>query len=967
MTQNASRNVFTQPLPPLPQPTLEGQRPKTSVDKMALITAITIFAAGLLYLSSLGFVTLTTEGKLTIGISGLAFLLFGSLGLLINAGWFKTKYITRILAILLCIELSLIIAALFTDAIPVLGSIALLSSILVSSYFLSGYRAELFIARSIFAGVTTIAAGVFSPFVQTNAAVFQFFWGGILAIVVTTLFVLIIRGQIAQLLRMKLFFIAITISLVPLISLVIVGFSLQNAQLEEKNINYISLAANQEAEKINTFIEQNLNNLANQSQLAVFANYLELPSSEREGSQQEQELVSAIATLSKSSEQRFLKSYGVLDAKGIVVYDSYSPVIGANEADQTYFRYSFLLGQGYFSSVRFLLYPYDSAEIIFSSPIVSAAGDNIGVIRMRYNADVFKSLLQTQRVEYGDQSYPILIDENGIRIVDNLKPELRYKPISRLESYALSTLRLENRVPFSYRPDEFDYDPALEQAIRNYRNNPYFSADLSQQDNQVNEVGYVVRVRNVPWFLVYVQDQTFAMQQLSRQINILVLVVSGFVALVGFFALGISRVLSEPILSLTSAAAEITKGNLNVKADVKTSDEIGVLANVFNSMTERLRTIINELEERVAARTRELADQNKSLAYRSQQLSTIADVARSIVAEQDLELLLSQVTVLISERFEFYHVGIFLIDPAGQYAVLRAANSEGGKRMLARQHKLRVGQVGIVGFATGTGQARIATDVGEDSIYFNNPDLPLTRSEMALPLKAGDMVIGALDVQSTVPNAFRNEDIELFSTLADQVAIAIVNSRLFEETQETLREMQDVHRQYLKQTWSSEAEERQQIGYRYTLLGTTAEGLLQSEEITFSVESGNSSTGTSAAPTPDNTLRLPIKLRNEPIGLIQIQGADDPRDWNPAKIAAIEKLSDQIALALENARLFEETAKRANRDRKVLEITSKIRSTTDFNEMLQIAINELKQELNASGAQVILQQANMNSNGHEES
>ena len=962
MTQTASRNVFTQPLPPLPQASQEGQKPKTDVDRAALIVSSLIFAAGLLYLTSIGFVNLTIEGKLTIGLSGLVFLLLGSLGLIINAGLFTTKYVTRITLLLLCIELSLITGALFTDAIPILGATALVSSILLSSYFFSGFRTELFVTRSILAGLTTVVAGVFSPFVQTNAPVFNFFWGGILAIVAITLFILIIRGQIAQLLRMKLFFIAIAISLVPLISLVVVVSSLQTAQLEEKNKNYINLAASQEAAKVNSFIETNLNNLINQSQLAVFANFLELPEDEREGSQQQQELVAAIATLSKSSEQSFLKSYGVIDAKGTIVYDSYSPVVGANEADETYFRYSFLLGQGYFSSVRFLLYPYDASEVIFSAPIASPSGDNIGVIRMRYNADVFKSLLQTQRIETGDQIYPILVDENGIRVVDNLRPDLRFSPISPFESYALATLRQDNRVPFSYRPNKSDYDPALVEAIRNFRTNPYFTADLNQEGNQVNEVGYVVRIRYVPWFLIYVQDQTFASQQLRQQVNILVLVVSAFVALAGFFALAIARVLSEPILRLTSAAAEITKGNLNVKAAVKTSDEIGVLANVFNSMTERLRTIINELEERVADRTRELAEQNKSLAYRSQQLTTIADVARSIVAEQDLELLLSQVTSLISERFNFYHVGIFLIDPAGQYAVLRAANSEGGKRMLARQHKLRVGQVGIVGFATGTGQARIATDVGEDSIYFNNPDLPHTRSEMALPLKAGEQVIGALDVQSTSPNAFLNEDIELFSALSDQVAIAIVNSRLFEETQETLREMQDVHRQYLQQTWSTEVEDRQQIGYRYTLLGTTSEDLLPADEIISALESGEQN-----AQKQNNTLRLPIKLRGEPIGVIHIQGVDEPGTWNPAQIAAIEKLSDQIALALENARLFEETAKRANRDRKVLEITSKIRSTTDFNEMLQIAITELKQELNASGAQVVLQQANPNSNGHESS
>ena len=166
------------------------------------------------------------------------------------------------------------------------------------------------------------------------------------------------------------------------------------------------------------------------------------------------------------------------------------------------------------------------------------------------------------------------------------------------------------------------------------------------------------------------------------------------------------------------------------------------MAKTFNSMTGRVRDLIGNLEQRVAERT-------QALERRAIQLQAAADVGGTAARLRDLDELLRQVTRLISQRFGFYHVGIFLLDERGEYAVLRASNSEGGQRMLTRGHKLKVGQVGIVGYVTGAGEARIALNVGEDIQYFNNPDLPTTQSEMALPLIVGGRILGALDIQSS--------------------------------------------------------------------------------------------------------------------------------------------------------------------------------------------------------------------------
>lgn len=318
-------------------------------------------------------------------------------------------------------------------------------------------------------------------------------------------------------------------------------------------------------------------------------------------------------------------------------------------------------------------------------------------------------------------------------------------------------------------------------------------------------------------------------------------------------------------------------------------------------------------------------------------------------------------THLISERFGYYHIGVFLLDDSKEYAVLRAANSEGGQRMLKRNHRLRVGQVGIVGYATGKGEPRIATDVGEDSIYFNNPDLPLTRSEMALPLKINREIIGALDVQSKKPHAFTPEDTELFEILADQLAIAIMNNNLYEETNRALDEMRSIHQRYLRNEWAALASyKKQNASVHFTQsMGVQIGSPISIDQKTIS-KSGMQISSHPSASDPKliiTNLTIPIVLRGETIAFIRLsQQSDQEIMWSDAKIKTVTQIADQIALTLESARLLEQTLRRAERERKALNITNRIRSTNNFQEMIQIAVEEIKHELNVNQARVIIQE-----------
>jgi len=218
----------------------------------------------------------------------------------------------------------------------------------------------------------------------------------------------------------------------------------------------------------------------------------------------------------------------------------------------------------------------------------------------------------------------------------------------------------------------------------------------------------------------------------------------------------------RPLTTLTGVVENLARGQFEQRVPIERADEVGRLAQSFNFMAGELATMYRSLEERVAERTR--------------QIRTASEVARDAALIRDVDALLDQVVHLISDRFGYYHVGIFLVE--GDDAVLRAASSEGGRRMLERGHRLAVGKVGIVGYATGTGKPRIALDVGADAVHFANPDLPHTRSEVALPLRLGERILGALDVQSTEPNAFEESDVVVLQTMADQLATALENARL---------------------------------------------------------------------------------------------------------------------------------------------------------------------------------------------
>ncbi|HNB86897.1 MAG TPA: GAF domain-containing protein [Anaerolineales bacterium] len=360
----------------------------------------------------------------------------------------------------------------------------------------------------------------------------------------------------------------------------------------------------------------------------------------------------------------------------------------------------------------------------------------------------------------------------------------------------------------------------------------------------------------------------------------------------------------------------------------------------------------NLLEDRVKQRTQDLGRINRISEHRAQMFQTIAQVTRAIISTQNLQDLLPQIAQVISQQFGFYHVGIFLLDSNKEYAVLSATNSEGGQRMINRDHKLRIGQTGIVGNVAGTGKPRIALDTGLDATFFNNPDLPETRSEIALPLfRSGQELIGVLDVQSTEPNAFTQDDIQILTTLADQVSIAIANARSYEETQTVLLESQLLYRRNIQAGWSKFVRSQKLSGIRKQ--GLKSSLLFDPMEVPGAKEVVRSGTIYKISEDDQNTsLTIPMKLRGEVVGLLNIK-TEDENAIGTDELDIINAIVERAALSIDNARLLAESRKTAEKERVIGEISSKVSSFTNRDNILQAAVAEIGRAL--PGAEVVIQ------------
>ena len=367
---------------------------------------------------------------------------------------------------------------------------------------------------------------------------------------------------------------------------------------------------------------------------------------------------------------------------------------------------------------------------------------------------------------------------------------------------------------------------------------------------------------------------------------------------------------------------------------------IYLLINGLENALKKSRSHLGELESANAslnftqtelqARSADLLMANNQLENRTRKLHAIAEVTRTATALRNFDELLDSITSIISSQLGYYHVAIFLLDEQKQYAILRSANTDTGMQMLSQGYRLPVGQLGIVSSVAQNGQPRIALNIGRDSKFFENLNLPDTQSELALPLKSGNEIIGVLDIQSRTANDFTETDISTLSILADQVGISLQNALLFEESQRALREANIESLQGSKQAWHEYAKTISTKGYRYD--GIKSEPLNHIEPASQAADS----------------LLIPVQLRGQTIGRLKLNTSDQGHEWSDDELVMVRATAERVALALEGARLLDDAQRRATREAFLSEIAAKLSTSFQLDSILRDTVQELGQTLKNS-------------------
>lgn len=717
--------------------------------------------------------------------------------------------------------------------------------------------------------------------------------------------------------------------------------------LTDNSYKTLQNSATQTSTQIEKFFQEHLASIQADATLPSVIGFLQ-------GEETSEEAFGTLLALGSSQSE--IKSHFILDANGIGIFDTGEDQThtGRDESAAPYFTN---VASNYLPYASEVLFDQQSgeAEIYFSAAVLGDEGEFLGVLVVEYDASVLQNLLLTSNAALNDFTDVILADENHTILASTAAPIVVYKNVAPLTVGQVADLQVSRRLPPGPVEDILLDVPDLDAGLSN-PSSTLFTLELEEDDQTPgDDQASLIVMQNKPWIVIAAEPGEVLLQPLYAQLR-----ESGLLFLFLFIGAGFisnlaARMLVAPLQRLTTLAGQTQAGNLSARSGIQRSDEIGILAQAMDQTTSQLAATLRDLEQRVAERTYDLEISRLQSEERSRNLVAISEVARAISAEQRLDVLLPLVTRTVSEKFDFYHVGIFLLDPTRTYAVLQAANSEGGKRMLARGHRLEVGQIGIVGYVAETSLPRIALDVGTDAAFFNNPDLPETHSEMALPLIVRGEVIGVLDVQSVKHGAFTENDASILGTMADQIAIAIENARLFERTQNALNEVQSMYSQYLRQEWKRFAQQLTMSGYHQAIGGgRLLNKPVQNREIQQALDRGEVVVLEQQSDSRP-TIVVPVKLRNETLGVLYIVSLQKERRWAREEVALVQTASDRLALALENARLLQDSLSRAERERKVSEITSHIRSTNDPNEMIRLAVHELKNALGVNRVEILPQ------------
>ncbi|HXV43377.1 MAG TPA: GAF domain-containing protein [Anaerolineae bacterium] len=503
-----------------------------------------------------------------------------------------------------------------------------------------------------------------------------------------------------------------------------------------------------------------------------------------------------------------------------------------------------------------------------------------------------------------------------------------------------------------------------------------FHNDPSQQGQIITEAAIVDAVQSEKNIVQLYSDQTgqfydvfipifdrsdthvgairlgFPVELVTQKTNRLTILAGGvaFVSLVVAITLlifALSTWVTKPLTKLLTAIQGIRSGetDLATGVEINSRDEIGELSRAFNTLASQLSSSIDTLEEQVAGRTR--------------QLETVVEISQRLIVILDLNELLRQVVNLTKETFDYYYVHIYLLDKDSKLLQLAEGYGQLGAEMKSRGHSIPLdAKPSLVAQAARTGQPVKVDNVHEVDNWLPNPFLADTYSEIAVPIILDEQIVGVLDVQSDQIAGLDEGDVNLLRSLANEVALAIRNARLFDEVNTALADAYKAQERYLEQAWQKDKLTSQDSQYLYKEPNTIGVGETESQMFVKARQAALATNHPKVIPLKDNNseryaLVAPIQLQGESIGDLQLYTSAQAK-WTETDLAVIETILTQVAQSAENLRLFEETRQWAGREQTIREITERMRTATSLEELVKTTAQELGERLAAGRAVVAL-------------
>lgn len=368
----------------------------------------------------------------------------------------------------------------------------------------------------------------------------------------------------------------------------------------------------------------------------------------------------------------------------------------------------------------------------------------------------------------------------------------------------------------------------------------------------------------------------------------------------------------------------------------------------LDKQSKEWEILADTLTRRNSERTAEIS---RYLLY----LQASGDLNQTLHAQPDPQRLMEQIVDLIKERFGLYYVGLFLVDGSANWAILQAGTGETGQVMLARKHRIEVG-MGMIGWCIANGRPRVAADVSADATHVVPSELPLTRSEAAIPMRSLGKVIGALSVLSTRPNDFTHELMTVLQSIADMVGSALENKKLLEDKHTQTEEKSHAGGLEERQIWS-DAVGGSAKGYLYDRLSISPVLGEDNPEIRMVRQSGK--TMISAQPGAPSVF-VPMRIRAQVVGVLAFRKTRLGEPWSRREIELLEKLTDQLGETLDGARLYQSIQRQAAREQLVSELTTKMRETLDVDTVLRTAADEIYRTLQLEHVSVELMESHAN-------